>query len=94
MAEIAARLRPNIEFWFEHELRQYPRAAVDVAALEHLSDHLVLGVGRESRDNFPALPNAELARRLDTRVVDFPGGHVGYATHPAEFATRLREVLR
>lgn len=94
MAEIAARLRPNIEFWFEHELRQYPRAPVDVAALERLSGHLVLAGGAESRDNFPYLPNAELARRLGTGVVDFPGGHIGYATHPTEFATRLREVLR
>ena len=94
MAEIAARLRPNIEFWFEHELRQYPRAPVDVAALQQLTGHLVLAGGRESRDNFPYFPNAELARRLGTHVVDFPGAHVGYATHPAEFAAQLAGVLR
>lgn len=93
MAEIALRLRPNTEFWFEHELRQYPRAPLDLAALQRLSGQLVLAGGAESRDHFPYFPNAELARRFGTRVVDFPGGHVGYATHPAEFAARLREVL-
>lgn len=93
MAEIAARLRPNIEFWFEHELRQYPRAPVDVAALQKLGAHLVLAGGRDSRDNFPYFPNAELARRLGTRVVEFPGGHVGYATHATEFAAQLSGVL-
>jgi pimeloyl-ACP methyl ester carboxylesterase len=94
MAEIAARLRPNIEFWFEHELRQYPRAPVDVAALHRQREHLVLAGGRDSRENFPYFPNAELARRLGTKVVDFPGGHVGYATDPAEFAAQLSGVLR
>jgi hypothetical protein len=34
-----------------------------------------------------------LATRLGLEVVDFPGGHMGFATHPVEFAARLIEAL-
>ncbi|GDY30485.1 hypothetical protein [Gandjariella thermophila] len=53
----------------------------------------MLAGGRDSREELPYRPNAELAPRLGTEVTEFPGGHVGYATHPAEFAARLAEVL-
>ena len=35
----------------------------------------------------------ELAKLLGTDPVEFPGGHNGNLTHPAAYATRLREVL-
>jgi hypothetical protein len=34
-----------------------------------------------------------LAERLGRAVLDFPGGHVGYVTHPAEFAAQLAGVF-
>ncbi|MBW5485945.1 alpha/beta fold hydrolase [Streptomyces bambusae] len=35
----------------------------------------------------------ELAALLGTQTAEFPGGHNGNLTHPAAWATRLREVL-
>lgn len=93
LAEMMARMGGNTEFWLEHELRQYPRVVPDIEALRAVSSRLVLAGGRESRRHFPYRPNTVLAERLHLGLVDFPGGHVGYASHPTEFAARLVEVL-
>ncbi|MFI5541357.1 alpha/beta fold hydrolase [Nocardia sp. NPDC051900] len=87
------RIQQNLVFWMEHELRQYPRYAPDLAALRASSDRLVLGVGRESRDTFPGLPNAVLAKELGLDLVEFAGDHVGYRIAADEFAAQLDRVL-
>ncbi|WP_218019260.1 alpha/beta fold hydrolase [Nocardia niwae] len=90
---MVGRIQQNLAFWMEHELRQYPRYAPDLAALRAASDRLVLGIGRESRDSFPAFPNAALAKELGLELVEFAGDHVGYRSAPDEFAARLEEIL-
>ncbi|MEV6257277.1 alpha/beta fold hydrolase [Nocardia sp. NPDC051911] len=87
------RIQQNLVFWMEHELRQYPRYAPDLAALRASSDRLVLGVGHESRDTFPGLPNAVLAKELGLDLVEFAGDHVGYRMAADEFAAQLDRVL-
>jgi pimeloyl-ACP methyl ester carboxylesterase len=93
MVPLLRRIRPNLKFWLEHELRQYTRYFPDVDALKSLSAQLVLAGGRESRNYFPYRPNVALAERIGTTVIDFPGGHAGYRAYPAEFAAELVEVL-
>ncbi|WP_281918660.1 alpha/beta hydrolase [Nocardia sputorum] len=90
---MVGRIQQNLVFWMEHELRQYPRYAPDLAALRASSDRLVLGIGRESRDTFPALPNTVLAKELGLDLVEFPGDHVGYLSAPDEFVARLDDIL-
>ncbi|MGW4094431.1 alpha/beta fold hydrolase [Nocardia sp. NPDC004750] len=90
---IVTRIQQNLVFWMEHELRQYPRYAPDLAALRAASDRLVLGVGRESRDTFPGFPNAVLAKELGLDLVEFAGDHVGYRIAADEFAAQLDRVL-
>lgn len=96
-AEMLVRLTSNQNFFLEHELRQYVRQVPDLRALGRAKDRLVLGGGRDSRDAtgplLPARPNQVLAARLDLGVTDFPGAHVGYLTHPAEFADAVRSAL-
>ncbi|GAA3038545.1 alpha/beta fold hydrolase [Streptosporangium longisporum] len=87
------RIRTNQVFWFEHEILPYPAFTLDVAALETVTDRLVLAGGSTSREHFPYRPNTVLAGRLGLPVVDFPGGHVGYVTHPIEFADMLIHIL-
>ena len=41
----------------------------------------------------PFLSLAALAGRLGRDIAEFPGGHVGYAEHPDEFATQLGRLL-
>jgi hypothetical protein len=93
MVKLMPRLRRNFRFWFEHELRQYTRFAPDIDALAATQSRFVLAGGRDSRDRFPYRPNTVLAERLGTAVVDVPGGHAGYRTHPTEFAAELHQVL-
>jgi len=90
MLEVAQR---NFEFWLEHELRQYPRFVPDMKALGAVADRLVLAGGRDSQQYFPYRPNTVLGQMLHLSVVNFPGGHVGYATHPRDFASQLANVL-
>ena len=88
-----SRVHKNFVFWFEHELRQYPRVTPDFAALKTVANRLILAGGRDGREQFPYRPNLVLAERLGLEVVDFPGDHIGYATYPVEFAAQLHDKL-
>ena len=78
------RMAGNLPFFLSHELRPFTRYVPDLPALDANRDRIVLAGGRDSRDHLPYRPAALLAERFGTQVVDFPGGHVGYATHPAD----------
>ena len=67
-----AQAARDFEYWFEHELRQYPLTTFDVAAL---------------RAGLPPERTAVLfADRVGAPLHILLGGHVGYLTYPAEFA--------
>ncbi|HWE91255.1 MAG TPA: alpha/beta hydrolase [Pseudonocardiaceae bacterium] len=93
MAEMAKRIPHNLKFWLDNELRQYPSYVPDVAALTALSDRIVLAAGLDGKANPPYQPNTVLAEQFGSTIANFAGGHVGYLTHPAEFAARLHDVL-
>ncbi len=83
----------NATYWMEHELRQYPRVELDLAALEAFAERIVLAGGRDAQDQLPYQPNRVLARQLGREIVDFPGGHLGFVSSPAEFAKALMDAL-
>lgn len=83
----------NAEFLFTHELDMYDRYQPDMAALSAVSSRVVIAGGRAGRE-FAGYRNAAgWAQLLGTSIIDFPGGHVGYRSHPKAFVERLREVL-
>lgn len=83
----------NLEFWMEHEMRQYPRTKVHVELLKENVDRLLLVGGRDGKNLLPYQPNLALAERTGSEVIDLPGGHLGYKTHPKEFAAELLVAL-
>jgi acetyltransferase/esterase len=83
----------NDLYWFERELRQYPRVELDVEALATHADRLILAGGRESKQNPTYQPNTVLAAKFGKSIVDLPGGHLGFLTHPTEFARELLDAL-
>ena len=83
----------NLTFWLENEMRQYPRTKVDVELLKEKVDQLLLVDGRDGKNLVPYQPNMELAKRTGSEVIDLPGGHLGYKTHPKEFAAELLMAL-
>ncbi len=78
----------------EHELRQYPRVELDLAALAAHAERIVLVGGHDSQNQLPYQPNQVLAGQLDLDVGDFPGGHLGFLSYPAEFAKALMDALK
>jgi len=97
LVEMFARMTSNQDFFLEHELRQYVRRVPDLRALQRAKDRIVLAGGHDSRDAggrlVPYRPNEVLAARLGTTITEFPGAHLGYLTHPAEFAGLIRSAL-
>ena len=79
----------NATYWFEHELRQYPAVDLDLDTLKARADRIVLTAGRESR-GYPCYQvTVELAKKFGRDLIEWPGGHVGLLTQPAEFAQAL-----
>ncbi|MGW1073059.1 alpha/beta fold hydrolase [Streptomyces sp. NPDC002537] len=83
----------NSAFFLGHVIRSTTRHVPDLAALATVADRVVMAVGRDSRTHVIGRPAAVLAERLGRGPVEFPGGHAGYAGHPAGFAARLVDVL-
>ena len=65
----------------------------DLAALSASSPRLTVGMGIDSAGHLLHRTATFLARRTGSAARQFPGGHLGLLTHPAEFAARLRETL-
>jgi acetyltransferase/esterase len=84
----------NATYWMEHELRQYPRAELDLAKLSANAERIVLACGREALEQLPSQPNRALAKQLGLEIVPFPGGHLGFLSSPSEFASELFAVLK
>ena len=95
IAAMLARTEDNMTYWMEPEFRQYPAYYPDLGALAAVADKIVPAGGRDSREkgSMPFLPVATLAARLGRDLAEFPGGHVGYAEHPGDFATQLARLL-
>ncbi|MET7337671.1 alpha/beta fold hydrolase [Nonomuraea sp. NPDC005650] len=89
----APRNDANAAYWFEHELRQYPPAALDLTALAAHADRIVPAAGRESQ-GYPCHRAAvELAGRLSRDLFELPGGHIGFVTDAPRFAAELGRLL-
>jgi pimeloyl-ACP methyl ester carboxylesterase len=83
----------NATYWFEHELRQYPAVNLDPDSLKARADRIVLVAGRESRGYPTYAVNLELGKKLGRELIELPGGHIGFLTHPAEFAREFVQTL-
>lgn len=91
--EAMAQTQRNMDFWLGHYFRAIADYEPDFAALKAGASRIVPAGGEQSRGGLAYEGAVGLAQRLGTDVVDFPGGHGGFESHPAEFAARLREVL-
>ncbi len=94
LGSIDRQVIEHARYWMEHELRQYPRVELNLAVLETFAERIVLAGGRDAQDQLPYQPNKMLARQLGCKIVDFPGGHLGFVSYPAEFAQKLMDALK
>jgi len=79
--------------FFGHSLLPVVLYRPDVEALRNSSMRVVIGAGATSRGEFPHRTAAALSERLGAPLVEFPGGHIGFASDPQEFASVLRRTL-
>jgi pimeloyl-ACP methyl ester carboxylesterase len=92
--EMAPRMHANFPVFLEHVLCPFTATMPDVPALRRVAGKAVLAAGRDSRGQVPLYgPAARLAELLGGKVVEFPGGHVGAASHAKEFAALLPGIL-
>jgi pimeloyl-ACP methyl ester carboxylesterase len=89
------RAPQNAVFLMKHEFAMYDRYWLDFEALKTAATRLrlVLAGGALNHEAYPYRSAVAVAERLSLPLAEFPGGHVGYITHPQGFATRLLEVL-
>jgi pimeloyl-ACP methyl ester carboxylesterase len=91
--ESFARMKGNADYFLAHGFRPISLYVPDVATLRAGPVRVVVGVGQTSAETLPHRCALALAEQLGTAAVSFPGGHGGYNDNPAEFATKLNQVL-
>ncbi|MEU8546065.1 alpha/beta hydrolase [Streptomyces roseoverticillatus] len=91
LREMLARVRVNVGTCLAYELRSFVRFRPDAGALRAARFTVVLG--GEGPETLMLRTTRTLAEHVGTGVLEFPGGHVGYLTHPAPFAEALRGVI-
>jgi pimeloyl-ACP methyl ester carboxylesterase len=89
LQDVAARA----EVQFKYTVPAILSYRLDMAALEGISNKIVLAGGSGGQESPVYRCTAALAEHLGTTVVTFPGDHIGAVSHPEIFAERLREVL-
>jgi pimeloyl-ACP methyl ester carboxylesterase len=88
-------VRRNLELFASHTIPNVVgNYRPDLASLRAASTRIVVGIGAESLPHHLTYRTSHaLAEQLGVELVEFPGAHGGFASDPAEFATRLRAVL-
>jgi pimeloyl-ACP methyl ester carboxylesterase len=76
-------------FWVEYEIRQYTHSNITIADLAHYKDKVVLFNGTDSKGSFPQDVNFYINEQTDIKLLDIPGGHLGYVQKPDGFAEVL-----
>lgn len=86
-------VRAAIEYWFEHELRQYCAVDLDIDTLKENAVRIAVAAGRGSLGYPLHELSANLAKKLGQPLAELPGAHTGYATRAAELAPALLDLL-
>ena len=83
----------NLQFFLASDAPAAHRYQLDIPALKAAAAKIVPAAGLTSRDAFPHRCAESLAEQLGRELVEFPGGHSGYALRPRAFAAALDHTL-
>jgi pimeloyl-ACP methyl ester carboxylesterase len=81
----------NMAYFLKHDAKAVRDYVLDLETLK--GRPIVVAAGASSRHLFTHQCAEGLAQQLSAPLVEFPGGHNGYAFHPRGFSARLDEVL-
>lgn len=88
------QIEANMKFFFENDALSVNHYRLDIAALTTMHTGIVSAVGRSSHNSPPQRCAEELSAKLGTKLIEFPGSHMGWMLRPKEFAAKLLEVLK
>jgi clorobiocin/coumermycin A biosynthesis protein CloN7/CouN7 len=91
--EMVARMRSMTDHFLAHLLRPTALYRPEIEALRTGSGRIVVAGGTTSKGQLAHRTAVALAKRLGTKVVDFPGSHAGFMEQPGPCARLLRQVL-
>lgn len=93
--ELAQAIAASAQPLFEHTVPAILQYQMDMAALVAVRNKIALGGGAVGRELATPVYQAtvELAQRLGTDVIEFPGDHTGSISFPAEFAAQMHAVF-
>lgn len=78
--------------WFKYEIRQYTESDISIEDLNKHKDIITLLNGTASRDSFPQEVNFYISEQTGIKIVDIPGGHLGYVQEPEGFENVVLEM--
>jgi len=81
------------ERFFRHGLLPITFYQLDFSALQGAPVRVVVAGGTTSKGQFAQRTAVALAERLGTPLIDFPGGHAGFASDARDFAGVLSRTL-
>lgn len=81
-------------FWAEFEIRQYTHSDITLDDLSKHKDIVTLLNGTDSKGSFPQDVNFYISKQTGLRIIDIPGGHLGYVQKPEEFSKTIAEMWR
>ena len=87
------RMQKNFDYFFLHGLGPLSLYRPDVVVLRASAPRIVVAVGRETVGQTAHRTGVALATQLQIQPVVFPGDHIGYGPHAAEFAAALHAAL-
>lgn len=79
----------SMMFWVEYEIRQYTHSNIKLSDLTQHKDKIVLFNGTDSKGSFPQDVNFYINEQTNIKLLDIPGGHLGYVQKPDGFAEVL-----
>lgn len=92
-AQPSAEMLATSERFFGHGLLPIALYQPVFSALQGGPPRVVVAAGTTSKGEFAQRTAAALAERLGTSLIDFPGGHAGFASDARDFAAVLRRTL-
>ena len=86
------RTLANATVFFELELPAFARFVPDVAAMRRAGVPVTVLIGTEDHEAWLGAAGRWLASETGAALVEMPGGHGGFVTHPAELVKLVRKL--
>ena len=93
-AETFGRVAGNFEYWLAHGMLPLSTYRPDIEALRRGQTRIVVAIGAGSAGQPIEAMGVALADQLGIKPTAFPGDHMGFESHMAEFAAAMDRAFQ